>query len=139
METAIGRREHRAYKQIIDSGYKAASGCCYTTDITNSSNYTDHGEGAPVKFEDSSVCARGTTCSCISDTETKEGPMISAEDVVEPSERPTFSTNIFDGREPDPEPEPELLEPQVAHWFWFCTVIAIFCFGVASSYYIINA
>jgi len=55
-------------------------------------------------------------------------------------EHPPFSTNIFDGREsePEPEPEPELLEP-VAHWFWFCTVIAIFCFGVASSYYIINA
>jgi len=63
---------------------------------------------------------------------------------VEPPERPTFSTNIFDGREPEPEPEPEPelqqeQEPQVAHpWFWFCTVIAIFCFGVASSYYIIH-
>ena len=66
---------------------------------------------------------------------------VGSEDVVEPPERPTFSTNIFDGREPErepePEPEPELLEPQVAHpWFWFCM---IFCFGVASSYYIINA
>jgi len=57
-------------------------------------------------------------------------------------EHPPFSTNIFDGRESEPEPEPELQqeqEPQVAHpWFWFCTVIAIFCFGVASSYYIIH-
>jgi len=62
---------------------------------------------------------------------------VGSEDVVEPPERPTFSTNIFDGREPEPEPEPELLP--VAHpWFWFCTVIAIFCFGVASSYYIIH-
>jgi len=68
---------------------------------------------------------------------------VGSEDVVEPpfitAEHPPFSTNIFDGREPEPEPEPELLEPVAHPWFWFCTVIAIFCFGVASSYYIINA
>ena len=67
----------------------------------------------------------------------------SDEEVVggEPPERPTFSTNIFDGRD-EPEPEPELQQEQepsdAHHWFWLSIVIAIFFFGVAASYYIIH-
>ncbi len=45
--------------------------------------------------------------------------------------RPNFSTNIFNDRE---EHEAELQE----NWFWLFIALAIFCLGVAASYFLIN-
>jgi len=45
-------------------------------------------------------------------------------------ERPSFSTNIFDecgGREETDH-----------NWFWLFTAVAIFCLGVAASYFLIR-
>jgi len=48
------------------------------------------------------------------------------------TERPAFSTNIFDECE---EEEPNCIQNQA---FWLCVVIALFFGGVAVSYWIIH-
>lgn len=71
---------------------------------------------------------------------------VQSEEVGEPSERPTFSTNIFDGREEaremeDQEDQEDQIESRIdriMHWVWLFSAIMLFFGGVAISYYIVN-
>jgi len=47
-------------------------------------------------------------------------------------ERPNFSTNVFDDREEEHEAKSQ------ENWFWLFIALAIFCLGVAASYFLIN-